>query len=52
MAESLAELQTRFAAHLRDPQANAAPPDVEDRISEYRHRQRTLVTTSFRCFFS
>jgi len=29
--EKLAELQTRFAAHIRDPQSNAAPEGIEDR---------------------
>lgn len=29
--EKLADLQTRFAAHIRDPQINAAPDGIEDR---------------------
>ena len=29
--ERLAELQRRFAAHIRDPDRNPAPADVEDR---------------------
>jgi len=29
--EALAKLQTRFAAHIRDPETVAAPEDVEDR---------------------
>lgn len=29
--EKLADLQTRFAAHIRDPQLNAAPEGIEDR---------------------
>jgi hypothetical protein len=29
--EKLAALQTRFAAHIRDPQLNAAPEGIEDR---------------------
>ena len=29
--ENLARLQTRFAAHIRDPQVNAAPEGIEDR---------------------
>ena len=29
--EALASLQTRFAAHIRNPQAVAAPEDIEDR---------------------
>lgn len=31
MPESLNSLQTAFAAHIRDPQSQAAPADVEDR---------------------
>lgn len=34
MPEPLAELQLRFAAHLRNPQAHCAPEDVEDRRME------------------
>ncbi|MGH8053457.1 MAG: HvfC family RiPP maturation protein [Stenotrophomonas sp.] len=37
MAESLLQLQTRFAAHLRDPQHNAAPGHIPDaRMQVYR----------------
>ena len=31
MPESLRDLQTRFAAHLRHPATHPAPDDVEDR---------------------
>ncbi len=31
MADNLAELQARFAAHIRDPETAPAPEDVEDR---------------------
>ena len=31
MPETLADLQTRFAAHIRNPESNPAPGDVEDR---------------------
>lgn len=34
MPESLASLQTRFAAHLRNPQTNPAPEGIEDRRLE------------------
>ena len=34
MAESLAALQTRFAAHLRNPQVHPAPEGIEDRRLE------------------
>ncbi|WP_269790462.1 putative DNA-binding domain-containing protein [Stenotrophomonas sp. Iso1] len=37
MAETLQQLQTRFAAHLRDPQHNAAPGHIPDaRMQVYR----------------
>ncbi len=37
MAESLRELQMRFAAHLRDPQQHAAPTGINDaRLQVYR----------------
>lgn len=36
--EKLRDLQTRFAAHIRDPQANAAPEGIEDRrMAIYRN---------------
>lgn len=36
--EKLGDLQTRFAAHIRDPQANAAPEGIEDRrMAIYRN---------------
>lgn len=34
MAENLSELQSRFAAHIRDPRSVPAPVDVEDRRME------------------
>lgn len=34
MAEPLASLQARFAAHIRNPEAHPAPADVEDRRME------------------
>ena len=47
--EKLAELQTRFAAHIRDPQLNAAPEDIEDRrMAIYRE----LFFNNIRSFLS
>jgi hypothetical protein len=36
--ENLRSLQTRFAAHIRDPENHAAPADVEDRRMEIYRR--------------
>lgn len=52
MAERLRTLQERFAAHLRDPAANPAPDDVEDRrMAIYRrlffNNVSNLVARSF-----
>lgn len=52
MAERLHELQTRFAAHISNPQENPAPEDVEDRRMEiYRglffRNLRNLLAKSF-----
>ncbi len=49
MAERLAELQQRFAAHIRNPGKNPAPTDVEDRRMDI---YRDLFFRNLRNFLS
>ena len=49
MAESLHSLQTAFAAHLRDPESQPAPADVEDRRMQI---YRELFFTNINKFLS